>query len=302
VKKILVTGSKGFIGSLLTESLRKSGYETYGLDIIKSEKEINYFSCDVTSSEIDSILQEIRPNIIVHTAAQIRVDASILDPEEDLQVNGFGTLNLIRAALNSNVENFCYINSGGAIYDQTKSLPISEFGDVRPLSPYGLSKYLGEEYLRILSTGTPMRWSSLALSNCYGPLKMHKKGVIYEITNNILLNRPTSIYGANTTRDFIHIEDVIRAIQCAITLPSMCRVNISSQTETSLIRIYDLISKFLHCEERPIVLEPRQGEILRSSLSNGSAFDFWGWKPQIDIDDGIKALMLEINKDSKDEF
>jgi UDP-glucose 4-epimerase len=285
--KVLVTGSKGFIGTAITSRLRASGYEVYGLDNRSTSSDDNFFKVDIRSSEAFKVIQDIKPNVVVHAAAQIRVDQSFSDPISDLESNGFGTLNIVKASVEAGVTNFCYINSGGAIYDQTGSLPISESGVIRPLSPYGATKFLGEEYLRILAQPTPMNWSSLALSNCYGPISEHGKGVIYHFAKNMIAGKSPTIYGPEVTRDLIYIEDVCTAILSSILSPSMGRVNISSGIETSLLGLFKLISQRINYSGDPILLEPKPGEILRSSLSNEKAFALWGWAPKVDLNEGI---------------
>ena len=297
--KVLVTGSQGFIGSAITTSLQKNGYEVYGLDNRSLNFVNNFFTVDICSSEAAEIVQEIKPDFVVHAAAQIRVDQSFSDPYSDLRSNAFGTLNIVRASITAKVKNFCYINSGGAIYDQTGQLPIAENGLVHPLSPYGATKFLGEEYLRILAESTSMKWSSLALSNCYGPISDHEKGVIYHFAKSMAAGIRPTIYGSTVTRDLIHIEDVCAAILSSIESPSMGRVNISSGIETSLLELFLLISQELNYKGEPILMAPKPGEILRSCLSNKKAFELWDWTPKIDINSGIKLALSGEKQDNQ---
>lgn len=298
MQKVLVTGSEGFIGSAVSKYLRNLDFDVCGVDINMARPDKSNFQVDITSPNMNELIERIRPNFIIHIAAQIQVSESFINPRNDLIINAWGTLNLVQSALSNGVDNFCYINSGGAIYDQSGQLPVTESSLVKPLSPYGASKYLGEEYLRILSSENSMRWSSLALSNCYGPINIHKKGVIYSLATSITSDQAPEIYGSDVTRDFIYISDVTDAIACAMKIPSMSRVNISSGIETSLLELYKEISASLNFKKEAKISESRPGEIVRSCLSNEKARQLWGWSPKIDIKTGINLALHSKEWDS----
>jgi UDP-glucose 4-epimerase len=293
--RILVTGSEGFIGSNLVSKL--GGFaEIHRLDLKESLNSNSFYKIDLNSPDLLEVMREVKPNVVIHLAAQISVLDSLKDPISDLMINGAGTLNLLRAAIEAGVTNFCYINSGGAIYDKNTNLPISEDALTHPQSPYGASKLLGEYYVQIFCEAAGIGWSSLALSNCYGPVREHGKGVIYQFWKAISENRIPDIYGAEVTRDFVYIDDVVAAIQTAVSKPTMRRVNISSGTETSLIEVFNSIKSILKSDTSPNILAPGFGEIRRSSLSNAQAKQILGWEPKTSFQDGLKkALAKELN-------
>jgi UDP-glucose 4-epimerase len=290
--RILVTGSEGFIGSRLASKLGDSA-EIYRLDVKESINLQNFYNVDINSSKLSDVFSEIKPDVVIHLAAQISVLDSLNDPMTDLMINGAGTLNLVRTALASGVKNFCYINSGGAIYDKNSNLPISEDALTHPQSPYGASKLLGEYYVQIFCEAAGVGWSSLALSNCYGPVRAHGKGVIYQFWKAISENRIPDIFGSEVTRDFIHVDDVIAAVQCAIDRPTMSRINISSATETNLIEVFNSIKVILRSNINPNVLEPGFGEVRRSSLNNARAKLILGWEPKISFQDGLRESLID---------
>jgi len=288
--KILITGSEGFIGSKLVAALEVSA-DIYRIDIKDSLQSQNFYNIDLNSPKLLDVLSQIKPDVVIHLAAQISVHDSLNDPMTDLMINGAGTLNLVRTAISAGVKNFCYINSGGAIYDKNSNLPISEGALTHPQSPYGASKLLGEYYVQIFCEKAGIGWSSLALSNCYGPVREHGKGVIYQFWKAISGNRIPDIFGSEVTRDFIHLDDVLAAIECAIDRPTMSRVNISSGTETSLIEVFNSVKRIMKSDISPNILEPGFGEIRRSALDNSRAKLILGWEPKIRFQDGLENVL-----------
>jgi len=291
MKRILITGAEGFIGKELACSLKKLNYEVFTLDRLNSSQEFKHFQIDVTDPKISDKLQEIRPDVIIHLAAHINVLNSFVDPVQDLRSNGEGTLNLIQASIECGCKNFIYIASGGATYDSYQSLPISENGHEYPVSPYGLTKLLGEGYVRILSEKAGTLWSSLALSNCYGPVLEHGRGVIFQFWNALRNGKSPIINGASVTRDMIHVDDVVRAIILAIEKPTNCRVNISSGIEVTLLEIFELLKNEMRSNLSPELRDHIRGEVARSALSNRKAFELLRWEPTISLSTGIRASL-----------
>ena len=149
---------------------------------------------------------------------------------------------------------------------------------------------------QILCEAAGIGWSSLALSNCYGPVAEHGKGVIFQFWKAINENRIPDIFGSEVTRDFVYIDDVVAAIQTAVSKPTMKRVNISSGTETSLIEVFNSMKSILKSDISPNILAPGFGEIRRSSLSNAQAKQILEWEPKTSFQDGLKkALAKELN-------
>jgi UDP-glucose 4-epimerase len=291
VKRLLVTGSEGFIGIELLRSLRKQDFEIATVDIIPGVDKSHVVADIADNFAISKIFNDFKPNVVVHLAAQIDVQRSFQDSTSDLATNGLGTLNILQNAISNGCENFCFIHSGGAVYNSLTPLPLRETSPEMPQSPYGLTKNLAEGYVRVLCERAGIDWSSLALSNCYGPVNRHKKGVVYEFQYAIKENKPPLIYGESNTRDFIFIDDVITAILKAIEKPVNTRVNISSSTETSIGELYSKIARILGTNLSPKILPARHGDITRSCLSNEKAKHILDWEPTIDLDEGLKRAL-----------
>ena len=170
-------------------------------------------------------------------------------------------------------------------------MPLTERSPERPVSPYGLSKRLGEDYVRVLSAKAGTSWTSLALSNCYGQVEDHQRGVIFQFWKALSEERVPTIYGPDVTRDFIHVSDVVAAILKAIENPINTRVNVSSQTEISLLDLYRKIATIIKSEIEPNILSSKSGDVLRSSLSNQKAKELLGWKPLINLESGLEISL-----------
>ena len=294
MKRILVTGSEGFIGGYAVSALEKLGHEVFTLDIKTRSNVERHFQDDLRTSDLEKILSQVNPEVVVHLAAQVDVTDSLSNPITDLETNGLGTLRLVQASIISGCQNFCFIHSGGAIYDSDATLPLTEKSPERPVSPYGLTKRLGEGYVQILSTAASTGWSSLAFSNIYGPVSLHKKGVIFEFWRALTQGVPPQIYGKDVTRDFLYITDAVHAIALAVETPTNRRLNISSGREVSLFSLYNLISEELDIKIPPILSPARNGEILRSCLNNDNAKRFLGWSPKVPLEKGLRRA-LEIS-------
>ena len=289
--KVLVTGSSGFVGRYLVNALRKLGHEVFLLDLVKGIE--SQTATDITDfNEVSNLVSQVKPEIVIHLAAQVDVLTSLIDPKSDLLTNGIGTLNIIEAAFINGCKNFCYIHSGGAIYDSNSNLPLSERSPELPQSPYGLTKNLAEGYVRIFAEKNGAQWSSLALSNCYGPIDEHGRGVIYNFAKALSSGTTPVIYGKDVTRDFIFVSDVVDAICLAVSKPTNMRVNISSNSETSLLELYFEIAREVGDSSiNPIINEPKFGEIRRSRLSNLLAQEILGWRPKIELSKGLRLSL-----------
>jgi UDP-glucose 4-epimerase len=289
--KVLITGAKGFIGSALLEYLKLSDqFEVFTTDKVSGET-INY-TADIKDEKSLEFIVDLAPQVIVHLAAQSSVPSSLSDPIEDLTVNALGTLNLVRTAISAEVQNFIYVNSGGAIYGSKNLFPLRESSAEYPESPYAISKLTGEFITRQFASAANMGWTSLALSNCYGPVDINLKGVIYEFHKCLINKVQPEIFGSQVTRDFIYIDDVLEAIKLAIIKPVNCRVHISSGSETSLAQLYENICQILQVEVIPIIGPPIIGQVLNSCLDNGLALELLGWKPRTTLDKGLRLSLL----------
>ena len=291
MKKILITGSEGFIGKALIHHLIKvrNSYELFTLDRTGSGR--NHVLADITIDDLTSRIREIDPDVIVHLAGNVSVPFSLKYPLEDFNVNAKGTLAVLLAAEPTSCKNFVYITSGGAIYDPLAPMPLKEESPIKPISPYGLSKYVAEGYIRVLCEARKTGWSSLALSNSYGPIDDQKQGVIYRFWQDIVNGNNPTIYGDSVARDFIYIDDVVKALVSVIENPVNMRVNISSNTSTKLKDLLAEIQHIMGSNLEPKIELLRDGEVEVSQLDNRRALQFLKWAPAVDLRSGLRKCL-----------
>lgn len=289
MSSILVTGSEGFIGRRTVKKLREAGHDVCTLDLAPGSGK--HLQADLRSRELGEFFKAHNPEAVVHLAAQIVVTDSVANPEHDLEVNGLGTLNLVRTSIANGCKNFVNINSGGAIYDASQKIPFNENTREEPQSPYGLSKLIAEGYVRIYSNEGKTNWTSLALSNCFGPVGEHGKGVIYNFWQAIKENRSPNIYGEDVTRDFVYVDDVVHAIELALLTPANSRINIGSGREVTLKQVFEQVAKEMQSNVKPNILSARFGEISASCLDIRLAKEKLKWEPKFSFEEGIKSSL-----------
>lgn len=289
MNSVIVTGSEGFLGKKIVSRFRSEGLNVYTFDLTGAGEK--HFVGDIATAPLDEMLTLASPDLVVHAAAQTDVMTSFENPTRDLMTNSLGTLRLLEASHKVGVKNFVYIHSGGAVYDSNQPMPLTEKSREKPISPYGVSKRAGEDLVAVLCNRYGMNWTSLALSNVYGDVRENLKGVVYEFWNHLSQNLQCQINGTGVTRDFVYVDDVIEAIFLASTHPINTRVNISSGSESTLIEVYEIICHCLGVFPKPILLEPRAGEISRSRMSNALAKELLGWQPKISILEGISRSL-----------
>ena len=286
MSRVLVTGAFGAIGRALINRLGALDLEVMSTDLIGSGQ--NHFAGDIRSKEFSEWVSLIRPKYVIHLAGSVNVLKSFQDPEFDLDVNVKGTLNLLKGLENSRECNIVYLNSGGAIYSYDSQSGASEISPCLPISPYGISKLMAENYIRVFFDSRGLGWTSLAVSNCYGNFELFKKGVLYEFYKSLQSGATATLFGHDTTRDFIFVEDVVDAILESMIHPTMCRINISSAAEVRLFDAFQIISQELNVSGKLEILPSRQGEIERSWLDNSLAFRLLKWRPRVEFREGVR--------------
>src|SRR5256884_7090683 len=175
IMKVLVTGGAGFIGSHIVDRLVQEGYEVVVVDNLSTGKRrhvnraARFYRSDIRSWWLERVFRRERPAIVSHHAAQIDVRRSVLDPRFDADVNVLGMLNVLRQAIKYGVRKVIFASSGGAVYGEPESLPVSESHPTRPASPYGISKVVGDEYLRYFPAPDGLEYPSLREGKVFGP-------------------------------------------------------------------------------------------------------------------------------------
>ena len=171
----LVTGGAGFIGSHLVDRLVDEGYRVVILDDLSTGKlknlnhEATFHHLSIAQPTLMDVISRERPDLVFHLAAQSSVPRSVKDPILDNEVNVLGTLRLLEASRRAGVEKVIYSSTGGALYGEPEVVPCPDDAPVVPISPYGMSKYMGEQYLGFYSRQYRLNFTTLRYGNVYGP-------------------------------------------------------------------------------------------------------------------------------------
>jgi UDP-glucose 4-epimerase len=298
----LVTGAAGFIGSHLCDRLIAEGYEVTGIDDLSSGRLQNLpggfdlRQMDLRDPSVRDLVAEVRPDVVLHLAAQMSVAVSAREPLLDADINVVGTLNLLEGirALESKTVKFVHFSSGGTVYGEPTELPADELTPVRPLSPYAASKLAVETYLPIYERLCGLDHSVIRLGNVYGPRQdpHGEAGVVAIFAKAMLGKNPLKIFGTGTDeRDYVYVADVVDAVMKVAdsTLPGP--FNIATGIGTNPNRIFEMIAELCDYEEEAVHVAPRAGDIEKIYLDVSKAKAELDWSPKISFEDGLKTTV-----------
>jgi UDP-glucose 4-epimerase len=301
--RALVTGAAGFIGSTLVDRLLADGHAVFGLDNFASGRatnlehladnpEFSFVEADIVTADLQAILDECRPEVVFHLAAQIDVRHSVADPQFDASVNVIGTVRLAEAARSAGVRKILHTSSGGSIYGTPPSYPTSEDVPTDPASPYAAGKVAGEIYLNAFRHLYGLECSHIAPANVYGPRQdpHGEAGVVAIFAQALLAGKPTKVFGDGTnTRDYVFVDDVVEAfILASGSVGGGKRFNIGTGVETSDRQLHSAVAAAIGAPDDPEFHPPRLGDIKRSCLDIGLAERVLGWRPQVELTEGIE--------------
>ena len=297
--KILVTGGAGFIGSHLTRLLMERGEDVIVLDNLATGLRENLpagvilLEADVCSEGARKLMAAGGFDAIVHLAAQTMVDASIRDPLYDERNNIGGMVNVLEAARTGGVKRVVFSSTAAVYGDVPESaLPIREDRTASPLSFYGLSKVVSEKYMELYHQLYGLDYVVLRFANVFGERQGEggEGGVISIFTKKIAYGEGISIFGdGNQTRDFIYAGDIASGIYAALKTDRVNEVyNLSTETETSLKELVQLLGDVAGKPIQPEFSAPREGDIYRSVLSNRKAMEALRWKPEMRMKEALR--------------
>lgn len=301
LQTILITGGLGQIGYYAYLEL-KSKYNIILLDDQSSSKVAPPEDIILIKGKIqDPKLYDNIPDIdfVLHCAAQININQSVENPVLDANVNILGTIQLLEFARKADVERFIFVSSA-ATYGQPQFLPITEDHPKNPISPYGLSKYAAEQYVMLYSQLYNLKTSVVLPFNIYSSLQKEDdpySGVIYKFIKNVKNNESPIIEGdGKQTRDFIHVIDVIKAIE--LTLKNKRAIgkifNVGTGVPTTILELAELIISISNKDLSPKFTEPRKGDIRDSYASIKLAKELLGFTPSIKLEEGLKEIYDEL--------
>ncbi len=294
MKKALVTGGAGFIGSNLTDALIEQGFEVLVIDNLSNGKKENVnkkaklYVRDINDlGAIEPLFKGV--DYVFHLAALPRVQFSIEEPDTANKTNVSGTLNVLMASQKAGVKRLIY-SASSSVYGDQKKMPLKENFPAMPKSPYGLQKYIGELYCRLWSEIYGLSTVSLRYFNVYGP-RLDPEGAYALVVGRFLKQRsfgePMTITGdGEQTRDFTHVRDVVRANILAMSSKKVGHgevINIGAGKNQSINLITKLIGG-------PVKYIPARLEPKHTLADNSLALKLLGWKPRVKIEEGLAEL------------
>ena len=295
--KILVTGGAGFIGSQIVDAYLGEGHNVYILDNLSTgfERNINpkayFIKADITDSKLLNLFSKEKFEVVNHHAAQIDVRKSVNDPIFDANTNILGTINLLQCCIKTGVKKFMFASTGGAVYGEQEYFPADEKHPTNPVSPYGITKLSIEKYLYFYKNEYGLNHTILRYANVYGPRQnpFGEAGVVAIFANKLLKNENPIINGnGNQTRDYVFVEDVVKANVITLNSQSADIYNVGTTVETS---VNDLFSKLNSIAGNQAIEKhgpAPKGEQARSVITSEKLFQKFNWKPSLKIDEGLR--------------
>ena len=313
--KILVTGGAGFIGSHVVDALLAAGHAAAVLDDLSSGAEENLPAgvplhvADVADpAAVERAFAAEQPDAVCHQAAQMSVSRSVREPAFDARTNVLGLINVLDAAVRHGARRFVFASSGGVLYgDVATAAP--ETAPADPVSPYGISKWVGERYLGFYAREHGLTGVALRYANVYGPRQNPhgEAGVVAIFCARYLAGEPARINGdGRYVRDYVHGLDVARAnvLSLLATGPTfapgtLTSLNIGTGVGTDVVTLESLLrgamARTLADRGRPVALPgpiygPARAGDLRSSIVDARrAAELLAWRPEVDLAAGLAA-------------
>ena len=299
--RAIVTGGAGFIGSHVAEALVARGDEVHVLDSLATgSREKVPAGAELHLGDIRweaaALFDSVRPELCVHLAAQADVGTSVERPDYDADVNVLGTVRVLEAA-RAHDTHVVFSSTGGAIYGECEG-PAAEDAPRRPISPYGISKLAGEEYVagwnRLCGTG----YVSLRFANVYGPRQEAslEGGVVAIFLQRLAAAQETTIFGdGEQTRDFIYVGDVVRGVLAAADHAGGV-YNIGSGVETSVNELHAACRRVTGIDREPEYAEARPGDIGRSVTDPALAARELGWRAEQSLEGGLSLTWKSLQE------
>ncbi len=294
--RIIVTGGAGFIGSHIVDRCVEAGHEVGVVDNLSTGKRANvnakarFFEQDICEAGLAAVFEGFKADIVIHEAAQVNVRRSVEDPAHDARVNVLGTINVFRTAGEAGCKKVIYASSGGACYGEPPEIPAPEDTRIRPLCPYGVSKYAAEKYLELYADLYGMDYTILRYGNVYGPRQdpHGEAGVVAVFSELMLAGKQPQIFGdGSKTRDYVFVGDVARANVLALEKGNGGIFNIGTGVQTTDDEIYFAVRNALGLDIEAIHTDFRPGEVMHIALDIARARRELGWAPEHTLATGM---------------
>jgi UDP-glucose 4-epimerase len=311
--RVIVTGGAGFIGSHIVDALLAKGHSPFVLDDLSSGSrqnlppEVPFFEVDVRhGNAVAAVFDEVRPDWVCHQAAQMSVSRSMREPVFDAEINIMGLLNVFDQAARVGVKRVVFASSGGVLYGEV-STPATEDFPKQPVSPYGISKWVGEQYLEFYGRERGFQGVALRYSNVYGPRQNPhgEAGVVAIFSKAMLAGKVATINGDGIyIRDYVYGTDVANANVVALESnlnSSFVAFNVGTGIGVDVNQISSRIlseaQEYLNRSGSSLRIPEcrhggaRPGDLRSNLISPSLAGTVLGWKPSVQLNDGIRQTV-----------
>ncbi len=300
--RILVTGGAGFIGSHVADAYIAAGHEVAILDNLSTGRVENVNPAATLhrvdlrdQAEVEKTISGFRPELVNHHAAQSEVPKSVADPGYDAQVNIVGGLNLLKASADHGVRKVIFSSTGGALYGEPDVVPAGEDHPVRPLSPYGTSKFAFEQYLGMFRRTFGIDYTVLRYANVYGARQdfhAEEGRVIAIFASRMLEGKPVTIDGTGEqSRDMLHVGDIATANLAALEKGSGGTFHVSTAIPVTINDLFRKLAILTDYKLEPAHGPSRKGDVYRIALDNEKARQHLGWEPRVSLEEGLSLTV-----------
>ena len=295
-RTVLVTGGAGFVGSHLAESLTEAAEVRVLDDFANSSPEdvpdhATLYEGDVRDREtVREAMTDV--DVVFHEAAMVSVPASVEDPLGCHGVNGTATLGLLDVARET--DSRVVLASSAAIYGRPESVPIGEDHPKRPSSPYGIEKLSNDQYARVYAEQYGLETVALRYFNVYGPRQTGQySGVISVFLDQALGGDPITVEGdGEQTRDFVHVDDVVRANRLAATTDATgTAYNVGTGTSVTVRELAEAVRDVTGADVPITHTDPRPNDVERSRADVARARRELGFEPTVSLRDGLATTV-----------
>ena len=305
--RVIITGIAGFIGSHLAQELLKEDVEIIGIDNLSSglesnlkllkeldkDNKITFHNIDIRDLDaMKDAVKDLKVDSVFHLAALVSVQESIDNPLKSGSINIAGTQNVLELARYCNAKRIMF-SSSAAVYGDEPTLPKNENSIVKPISPYGMEKYVGEQYMKIYSDLYGLEAVVFRYFNVYGERQnpaSDYSGVISIFNDRLKKNEGANIYGdGEQYRDFVYVKDVVKANILAMKKENLkyevfC---VGTGAKTTVNELYEALKNRYNSDKESTHLEARVGDIKESVCDNSKIVNVLGLKEFTPFAEGI---------------